>query len=132
FRPSFGAGCPSRRPREVGGSVARQWMNSPLGASGSATSSVRVRVPGGGAVQRRGGETPFPSQVYRTGIWPPVANAGLESAIAAAARRCTSAAGRDVLCGARFLEGGLRRRQARDRHAERRAGDVVQPELLAE
>src|SRR5258705_8323174 len=41
-------------------------------------------------------------------------------------------AGSDVRASARFLERGLRGGEARQRHAERRAADVVEAELVAE
>jgi hypothetical protein len=50
---------------------AVQWTNVPPGASGSFTDSASDRVPGGGADQRSGGETPLPSHVYGFGIDAP-------------------------------------------------------------
>ena len=46
--------------------------------------------------------------------------------------RSGSAAGGDVRARAGLGQRGLRRGEARERHAERRAADVVEPELVAE
>src|SRR5579862_1485541 len=61
----------------------------------------------------------------------PFANAGLESTSAAAASS-TSAAGGHVVRQACLLEGCLRGGEPGERHAKRRAGDIVEPEPVAE
>src|SRR5579883_2462397 len=57
-----------------------QCVKSPPGASGSSTTSARLLVPAGGALQVSCGDRSAPSQVKSTGIWPPDANDRLVTA----------------------------------------------------
>jgi hypothetical protein len=52
-----------------------QWVHVPFGASGSSTSSAKLRVPSGTPLHSSEGETSAPSQVCNRGISPPSANA---------------------------------------------------------
>ncbi len=58
---------------------AAQWWNTPDGASGSSTTTMRLWVPLGRPDHVSGGEMSAPSQVYCDGISPLGGIAGLAS-----------------------------------------------------
>src|SRR6266540_2623306 len=74
---SFGGICSGRSRRDAGISKRTQWTQSPRGASGSLTIRASEAVRSGTPVQKRAGETSFPSQVYCRGMRPPFSNAVL-------------------------------------------------------
>jgi hypothetical protein len=87
FCPSLGAGSPSPSPSAAGSSPqAIQCVKTPPGASGSSTTSASDRVPSGMCVQRSGGETSSPSQVWRLGMAWAFSNAPVSRANSAISR----------------------------------------------
>src|SRR3990170_3710131 len=72
---------PSGKDRAPAGRLnSTQWVNTPLGASGSSMISANDCVPSGTSLQERAGETSSPSQVNRVGIGWSASNASLRTA----------------------------------------------------
>jgi hypothetical protein len=63
-------------PTDTGMSNSTQWVNVPLGASGSSIMRTKLRVSGGSWLQCSSGEVSLASHIWLAGIGPPCRKAG--------------------------------------------------------
>src|ERR1700756_322221 len=115
-----------KRDTVVGISHTSQCVNVPPGASGSVTSSARLRAVVGTLLKSSSGETAVPLQVYFCGIAPLLAKAGLVRVIGPA-----GAAGSGTLPGGASFRFGFMHEAANVRVRTRASGMRIVRSLRA-